>query len=544
MTADRRVRIVIQARLSSSRLPAKALIDVGGIPVSALVALRAANRGHDTVVATSVDQTDDPLVAALEGRGIRVVRGPLADTLARYAIATSDLDDDDVVVRLTADNVVPDGDLVAGAVERMLAEGAVYWRHSDANDDVPYGVSVEVFTAGVLREADGRASSAFDREHVTPWIRRAHARADERDPGTGTYGRSTLDNFDDLVMVLQVLDGIDDPVTAPWRDLATAFADRTGRPQVPVRSGHPALVLGTAQLGMDYGIANRSGMPAEDDARVLLAEAVARGVRRVDTAAAYGRAESRIGAFLARGYRDRLAVTTKVVPLAGIDDASLAATVTGSVMRSAARLGIDPDLPNQALDTVLLHLPGDAMRGGGAPWRELRRLQDEGVVSRIGVSVQHPSQALAAADLDGIGAIQLPFNLLDARWDEAGAVLAGAPGIAVTARSVLLQGLLSGTVPADAWPTAEGFSAADAMRRLDDLTRELGRTDTMELAIAYVLGQGWIDDVVIGCESAAQLDGIVRRVSTRPLDADEIGVVRDAIGDVPPKIIDPTTWEA
>lgn len=543
MTADRRIRVVIQARLSSSRLPAKALIDVGGMPVSALVALRAANRGHDTVVATSVDETDDALVSALQGRGIRVVRGPLADTLGRYAMATADLADDDVVVRLTADNVVPDGEIVAGAVERMLAEGGVYWRHSDANDDVPYGVSVEVFTAGVLREADRRASSAFDREHVTPWIRRAHAAADDREPGTGPHGRSTLDNFDDLVVLLGVLRDVADPVAAPWRDLAAAFTARTGRTQVPVRSGRPALVLGTAQLGMAYGIANRAGMPGEDDARILLSEAVAHGIRRVDTAAAYGRSESRIGGFLDRGYRDRLAVTTKVLPLAGVGDAALAATVVGSVMRSAARLGVDPDAPDQSLDTVLLHLPDDATRGGGAAWRELRRLQDEGVVSRIGVSVQHPSQALAAAELDGIGAMQLPFNLLDGRWDEAADVLAGA-GIAVTARSVLLQGLLSGTVAAASWPAADGFSASDAVRRLDRLTDELERSDMMELAIAYVLGHGWIDDVVIGCESAEQLDGIVRRVATRPLGADEIGAVREAVGDVPTKIIDPTKWEA
>ena len=102
-----RVRVVLQARMSSSRLPGKAMMPIAGIPMVILAALRAGNQGHEVLVATSDATSDDAIADACETRGVRVVRGPLDDVLGRFLIASEDLDDADIVVRLTADNVVP-----------------------------------------------------------------------------------------------------------------------------------------------------------------------------------------------------------------------------------------------------------------------------------------------------------------------------------------------------------------------------------------------------------------------------------------------------
>ena len=107
-----RIVAIVQARSRSSRLPEKALLPVAGYPTAILAALRAQNRGGDVLVATSSDPSDDRLASEFERHGIRVFRGPLDDVLSRYELATADLPDDCIVVRLTADNVVPDGELV------------------------------------------------------------------------------------------------------------------------------------------------------------------------------------------------------------------------------------------------------------------------------------------------------------------------------------------------------------------------------------------------------------------------------------------------
>src|SRR5580698_4958206 len=103
----------MQARTSSSRLPAKALLPITGYPSAVLATLRAANQHHETIFATSDDASDDELVRQANHAGLTVCRGPLHDVLGRYNLASAGLPEDCCLIRLTADNVVPDGQFVA-----------------------------------------------------------------------------------------------------------------------------------------------------------------------------------------------------------------------------------------------------------------------------------------------------------------------------------------------------------------------------------------------------------------------------------------------
>ena len=89
MSEAPRCLVVVQARLASARLPAKALLPLGGVPSFVLCARRAANAGLVVVVATSVEATDQGLVDAARAAGIQVVRGAHDDVLARFAAAVS-----------------------------------------------------------------------------------------------------------------------------------------------------------------------------------------------------------------------------------------------------------------------------------------------------------------------------------------------------------------------------------------------------------------------------------------------------------------------
>jgi spore coat polysaccharide biosynthesis protein SpsF len=88
---------VIQARVTSSRLPGKVLLPIRGHPAAVLAAQRAANLGLRVLVATSDHGTDDLLVAILREHGLPVVRGPLEDVLKRFVIATEDLPESTIV---------------------------------------------------------------------------------------------------------------------------------------------------------------------------------------------------------------------------------------------------------------------------------------------------------------------------------------------------------------------------------------------------------------------------------------------------------------
>ena len=163
---------ILQARTSSSRLPRKALLPLAGYPVSVLAALRAGNRGMPVVVATSDDRSDDELADVLRSHNLTTFRGPLEDVLGRYHLASVDLDDRDTIVRLTGDNVLPDGDFVQELAAAFAPSGLEYVATESLKGGLPYGLGAEAFTVGALRKAHRAATSRHDREHVGPWIMR------------------------------------------------------------------------------------------------------------------------------------------------------------------------------------------------------------------------------------------------------------------------------------------------------------------------------------------------------------------------------------
>lgn len=259
-----RTRIVIQSRLSSSRLPGKALMTIGGMPLIELVVRRASRSDFDVVVATSVESYDDRIVAALEPKGFRVIRGPLDDVLSRFVAATSDMDETDRVVRLTGDNPVTDSDLVQDLIDEMDRSDAKYGRVD--LDVVPEGLSLEVFTVELLRRASREAVDAYDHEHVTPWIRR---HTDEllfepaRNPGQPVVFRATVDCLHDFIRISHVFDSFEDPVQVHWADVMDSLAEQV-RALGPIATEAPeverrltSLILSTQNIGRKEGTSMR-----------------------------------------------------------------------------------------------------------------------------------------------------------------------------------------------------------------------------------------------------------------------------------------------
>ncbi len=151
--------------------------------------------------------------------------------------------------------------------------------------------------------------------------------------------------------------------------------------------GQPELALGTVQLGLPYGIAGRGVRVSDDEARSILAAAHERGVRMLDTAAAYGDIEERLVGLFPPGRA--FEVTSKIAPLpqeytkVGADERALAAHVVACIDRSAQRL-------QGHLKTLLFHRAEDLdSPAGGMIWKAAHeRTRALGV--RLGVSLYEP----------------------------------------------------------------------------------------------------------------------------------------------------------
>ena len=299
------------------------------------------------------------------------------------------------------------------------------------------------------------------------------------------------------------------------------------------------LVLGTAQLGLAYGIANGRGQPEDAQAQLIVRAAANGGVRWIDTAAAYGSSEARIGLHLPRHSGCRVA--TKLMPLDEFNDETPLATVLrsveNSVHRSCSRLRSD------RLDVLLVHRAHHLTWRDGAIWKRLKNLRDEGVIFDLGASVYSPDEALAALAIPCVRHLQLPFNLLDWRWRDSGVVdaLAKRSDVTVHARSAYLQGLLAAGTQAR-WPEITGVDAVGLNATLRQIARDLGRDSVADLCLAYVRAQTWIDGVVVGMEHVSQLALNLALFKRPALNCDEQQIVERALPRAPEQLLNPAQW--
>jgi spore coat polysaccharide biosynthesis protein SpsF len=207
---------IVQARMTSTRLPGKILKEVLGKPLLQyeLERLGKVRSLDEIVVATTVNAADDLVVAFCEALGVRTYRGSEFDVLSRYYEAARSYNAD-IVVRLTADCPFVDHRLSERVIRHFLDnKNDVDYCAVDVEDTprpYPRGVDTEVFSMSTLAEAFDEAKSESEREHVTLFIynrperyRIWRAKCDE---SWGRY-RLTVDTPEDFELVKKIIENL------------------------------------------------------------------------------------------------------------------------------------------------------------------------------------------------------------------------------------------------------------------------------------------------------------------------------------------------
>jgi spore coat polysaccharide biosynthesis protein SpsF len=153
-------------------------------------------------------------------------------------------------------------------------------------------------------------------------------------------------------------------------------------------------------------------------------------------------------------------------------------------------------------------------------------------------SADEAEDALADADVQHI---QMPFNILDWRWDRVLSLCATRPDVTVHVRSVFLQGLLAADNPA-LWPSIEQVDAKDVVTKISALVRDLHRDSAADLCLAYARGQGEIDGLVVGLETEAQLEANLALFAKSPLSAADCARVKAFLPRLPEQLLNPALW--
>jgi spore coat polysaccharide biosynthesis protein SpsF len=210
-----KITAIIQARMGSTRLPGKVLLDVAGHSMLARVVRRVsrARRLDDLIVATSQAASDDAIVEECRRLEVDVFRGNEADVLDRYHQAAVERKAE-VVVRITSDCPLID----PGVIDRVIAE------FRDVRPDYasnvlrrtwPRGLDTEAITADALARVWTEAQEPYERAHVTPYVYQhpqhfeLHSVVQPEDHSDGRWTVDSQADLDFVRAVYQRFDGLD-----------------------------------------------------------------------------------------------------------------------------------------------------------------------------------------------------------------------------------------------------------------------------------------------------------------------------------------------
>ena len=285
----------------------------------------------------------------------------------------------------------------------------------------------------------------------------------------------------------------------------------------------PKIGIGTANFGMQYGVANSQGKLSKNSVAEILGLAKSLGVTCLDTANAYGESQNALGEFGVRDWR----VVSKISSIPrDCED-----------VRSFVRAEIDLILTSLNLsefDTVLVHNPKDLMGNvSEIVYEELQKAKSQGQVEKIGVSIYDPSDLESITSQFQLDVVQAPINVFDNRLQDSGWLdRLASMGVEVHARSVFLQGVLLSAIA----QSNDFFKPWKTTFERWNRFAESSGTSAMMNCIKHVNSYDKVTFAVVGVDSAQNLSEVFDAFSARPQRINE-----DNFG-VDSQLINPARW--
>jgi aryl-alcohol dehydrogenase-like predicted oxidoreductase len=294
------------------------------------------------------------------------------------------------------------------------------------------------------------------------------------------------------------------------------------------------ITLGTVQLGIPYGIANKLGQPSTSYSHDLLQFALENGVNTLDTARIYGNAEEVIGSF---EQSDQFTIISKFkLSDAALDNLDLAICEARESVRISSETLKIKTIPiclfhknkEQEIKKVSEILPAIIMT-----------LKKEGLISEGGISVYSPAELQYIRDWKTISAVQVPMNVFDTRLLTENLIeILINNQVKVFIRSVFLQGLIL----MDEKLVPEHLSFAKApLQQLRKIATSVNR-EIKDIAFSFVRDTPGVTSLVVGAETMAQLKENLALLSGSPLPAEVYYGILNGFKELPEELITPALW--
>ena len=216
-----KIAVIIQARFDSSRLPGKVMKEVGGRPMLAFLIerIKRSKFVDDVILATTIKTSDDGVYKLGTELGVKVVRGEEDDVLARYAKASKETKAN-ILIRITGDCPLVDALLLDEAIKEFVDKKVDYLSNFDP-PTYPDGLDFEIFKRELLMAANKSCTDAYQREHVTPWIRDNDSYSKYCKKNDENYSglRWTVDEPEDLEVIRGIVDYFQGDSNFDWKEV-------------------------------------------------------------------------------------------------------------------------------------------------------------------------------------------------------------------------------------------------------------------------------------------------------------------------------------
>jgi len=498
-----KVHVILQARIGSKRLYGKSVIPILDEPLVILCNKRLKNSNLKVTTIIPEGKEDDYLAYILKKNKLNFFRGSKFNVLDRFKKYTQNLNNEDIIIRVTADNPFVDGKFLKKLIKIFKIKNLKYFSANDNIKALPYGIQAELFKVKYLREAYSKKKYVL--EHVTPHIKQRYLNKKLKIFIKNYSGisklRLSIDTFKDLERVKNIFNSFSGD---PCSDLVKIL-----KSSKPVKEKNiekiSKTVLGTVQIGKRYH--TNKVQISQNRANKLLYTALNQKINFFDTAYDYGKSEKYIGNFK-RKNKVNIYLCSKLKNLKlkkNSKKEDVISKANFSIFESLNRLNCTH------FENFLIHNTQDLFRSK-LLYSHLTKFLNCGIFKNLGVSIYSPDEYEKIKKYKKITCVQLPFNLIDYRWVKI--LNKKSERFKIFVRSIFLRGNLKKNKILF-YKKIKNFEALN--NNLRKICFEFKKKNLFELTIAFLKSFVGINYFVIGAQSSKHIDNLVNLFKVKQL---------------------------
>jgi len=478
------INIILQARSNSKRLPFKSLMPINDIPLVVLCAKRLMGKGAKVTVITSDRKNDDFLVNILKKHKISFFRGSLNNVYKRFLDFSKKLENEDIIVRTTADNPFVNYQFLKKVLEYFIQHNSIYKRVDHSKHNLPYGMSVEIFRKKLLFKYKNDVSK-ISKEHVTTKFKK-YDDQETISPNKLKYDYSnlscTIDTFNDYAKIKKVFSKFKKIEKVCWKKLIYELKKYRFLEKKNIKKSK--YIIGGAQIGGNYS--NFQKLKTKN----LSKPSVIKHFGSIDTAFNYNNSHSEISKINLKKYKFNIISKLNFSQKKSFCNNNKANFYLNfyNILNS---------LNENKIDTLLIHNFQDFKKNKSTIIEIFNKLKSLELINNYGVSIYNPYNLLFLMKNYKKLTIQFPVNIVDHRWSNINIEKLKIKSKSILmARSVFLRGKLLGK---------EKFSSDDKINRLFKsklvgIKSKFRIKSNLELCVRFVNSLTYLDNIVFGFE--------------------------------------------